>query len=257
MLSFDVRDKDDKNDKVNYVVETNNLCVSYGKNQILKDFSCRFPVNQIIGIVGANGSGKSTLVKALMRIVPIEKGKILIFGEENIRKIRQRIAYLPQRNNVDWDFPASVLDVVLMGFYKQVPWYKPFRKKHKALALSYLEKVQMVDFANKHISELSGGQQQRVFLARAFAQEPDLLILDEPLVGVDAYTEKIIVELLQELKKKGKSILMIHHHVETFKDYFDYLLMLKDGKKVAFGKTEDIFNDETLYQVFGFRQITL
>ena len=182
------------------VVEIKNLFVAYQKNKVIEDFSCDFPGNQMIGIVGANGSGKSTLLKAIMQITPYQKGDIRIFGE-NIEKVRKKIAYLPQRSSVDWDFPASVLDVVLMGLYQKVSWFRKFRKEHKDLALSYLEKVKMLDYAKKHISELSGGQQQRVFLARAFAQEADLFILDEPLVGVDVSTEQIIVDLLKELQK--------------------------------------------------------
>lgn len=240
------------NDKI---IEVNNLSVAYQKNVVIEDFSCDFPENQMIGIVGANGSGKSTLLKAIMRIIPFQKGEIKIFGED-IEKVREKIAYLPQRNNVDWDFPASVLDVVLMGLYRKVAWFQRFKKEHKELALSYLEKVKMLDFANKHISELSGGQQQRVFLARAFAQEADLFILDEPLVGVDASTESIIVELLKELQKNGKSILMVHHQVENFKDYFNYLLMLKDGKKIAFGAVEEVLTAENIYKVYGFKPIT-
>lgn len=236
------------------IIEIKNLSVAYGKNTVIEDLSCSFPENKIIGIVGANGSGKSTLLKAIMKITPIQKGEIVIFGE-NIEKVRKKIAYLPQRSSVDWDFPASVLDVVLMGLYEAIPWWKPFTKKHKQKALVYLEKVKMADFATKHISELSGGQQQRVFLARAFAQEPDLFILDEPLAGVDVSTENIIIDLLKELQKNGKSILMVHHQIENFQDYFDYLLMLKDGKKIAFGETNDVFSNENIYKVYGFKPL--
>ncbi len=244
MLSLDLKN----------VIEIKKISVAYQKHLVIDDLSCDFPKNQIIGIVGANGSGKSTLLKAIMKIIPFQKGEVLIFGE-NIEKVRKKIAYLPQRSSVDWDFPASVLDVVLMGLHHKVAWYKKFRKEHKDLALSYLEKVKMLDFANKHISELSGGQQQRVFLARAFAQEADLFVLDEPLVGVDVRTENIIIDLLKELQRNGKSIVMVHHQIENFKEYFDYLLMLKDGKKVAFGETNEVFNNENIYKLYGFKPL--
>jgi manganese/zinc/iron transport system ATP- binding protein len=237
-------------EKGNKVIQIKKLFVAYQKNNVIEDFSCDFPENQMIGIVGANGSGKSTLLKAIMQIIPYQKGEIQIFGQP-IEKVRKRIAYLPQRSSVDWDFPASVLDVVLMGLYHKVSWFRKFRKEHKDLALSYLEKVKMLDYAKKHISELSGGQQQRVFLARAFAQEADLFILDEPLAGVDVSTEQIIIDLLKELQNDGKSILMVHHQIESFNDYFDYLLMLKNGKKIAFGKSEEVFVSENIRQLYG------
>jgi manganese/zinc/iron transport system ATP- binding protein len=235
-----------------WVLEAKNISVSYQQKQkVLEDFSCRFPYCQLIGIVGANGSGKSTLLKALMQIVPIEQGEVRFFGGERLENARHRIAYLPQKSSVDWDFPASVLDVVLMGLYKETGWFGRIQKKHKEKALFFLEKVKMADFANKHISELSGGQQQRVFLARAFAQEPDLYLLDEPLVGVDVATESIIIDLLQELRQQGKTIVMVHHQIDTFSEYFDYLLMLKEGKCVAFGETREVFTPENVQQVYG------
>ena len=235
------------------VITIKSVSVAYQKKPVIENFSCDFPENEIIGIVGANGSGKSTLLKAIMGIIPFQ-GSILIFGEK-IEKVRKKIAYLPQRSSVDWDFPASVLDVVLMGLYHKVAWYKPFRKEHKDLALSYLEKVKMLDFAKKHISELSGGQQQRVFLARAFAQEADLFVLDEPLAGVDVSTENIIIDLLKELQKNGKSIVMVHHQIENFKEYFNYLLMLKDGKKIAFGETDEVLTNENIFKIYGFKPL--
>lgn len=242
-----------KDERESKVVEIKDLSVAYQKNNIIENFSCDFPENQMIGIVGANGSGKSTLLKAIMQIIPHQQGEIRIFGE-HIEKVRKRIAYLPQRNSVDWDFPASVLDVVLMGLYRKVPWFRKFRKEHKNLALFYLEKVKMQDYAKKHISELSGGQQQRVFLARAFAQEADLFVLDEPLVGVDVSTEQIIIDSLKKLQKNGKSILMVHHQIENFNGYFDYLLMLKNGKKIAFGKSEEVFTSENIQKVYGIKK---
>ncbi|WP_448529971.1 metal ABC transporter ATP-binding protein [Raineya sp.] len=235
------------------LLEVENLNVSYGKHQVIKDLSCTLPENAMIGILGANGSGKSTFLKAIMQLIPAS-GKVLFWSKE-LKQVRHKIAYLPQRTSVDWDFPATVLDVVLMGLYKEIGWFGSVQKKHKEKAMLYLEKVKMADFASKHISELSGGQQQRVFLARAFAQEADLFLLDEPLVGVDATTENIIVDLLKELQKNGKSVMMVHHQIEDFKEYFDYLLMLKDGKKVIAGETEAVFSSENIYKVYGFKPI--
>ncbi len=235
------------------LLEVENLNVSYGKHQAIKDFSCILPENAMIGILGANGSGKSTFLKAIMQLIPAS-GKVL-FWNKTLKQVRHKIAYLPQRTSVDWDFPATVLDVVLMGLYKEISWFGRVQKRHKEKAMIYLERVKMADFASKHISELSGGQQQRVFLARAFAQEADLFLLDEPLAGVDATTENIIIDLLKELQKNGKSIIMVHHQIENFKEYFDYLLMLKDGKKVAFGETSKVFNNENIYNVYGFKPL--
>lgn len=235
------------------LLEVENLNVSYGKHQVIKDLSCTLPENAMIGILGANGSGKSTFLKAIMQLIPAS-GKVLFWNKE-LKQVRHKIAYLPQRTSVDWDFPATVLDVVLMGLYKEIGWFGSVQKKHKEKAMLYLEKVKMADFATKHISELSGGQQQRVFLARAFAQEADLFLLDEPLIGVDATTENIIVDLLKELQKNGKSVMMVHHQIEDFKEYFDYLLMLKDGRKVISGETEEVFSSENVYKVYGFKPV--
>lgn len=230
------------------LLEVENLNVSYGKHQVIKDLSCILPENAMIGILGANGSGKSTFLKAIMQLIPAS-GKVLFWNKE-LKQVRHKIAYLPQRTSVDWDFPATVLDVVLMGLYKEIGWFGRVQKKHKEKAMLYLEKVKMADFATKHISELSGGQQQRVFLARAFAQEADFFLLDEPLVGVDATTEKIIIDLLKQFQKNGKSVMMVHHQIEDFKEYFDYLLMLKDGRKVIAGETEIVFSSENIYKVY-------
>lgn len=237
------------------VVAIKDVSVAYQKSIVLKNITCQFPENHMIGIVGPNGSGKSTLLKAIVGLLPFS-GEILVFGK-HIRQVRKRIAYLPQRNSVDWDFPATVLEVVLMGFYQKIPWYGKFSKAHKQEALHYLEMVKITDLAHRHIAELSGGQQQRVFLARAFAQEPDLFVLDEPLSGIDANTEMLVIDLLKEQIKIGKSVLMVHHQIENFNEYFDYLLMLKNGKKIAFGKSKEVFNPENIEQVYGLKQINV
>ncbi|MCS6796028.1 MAG: ABC transporter ATP-binding protein [Raineya sp.] len=235
---------------LNKVIEVENLNVKYGKQEVLKNFSCTLPEGAMIGIIGANGSGKSTFLKAIMQIIPIESGKVFFWGK-SLKEVRSQIAYLPQRNSVDWDFPASVLDVVLMGLYKEIGWFGSIQKRHKERALFYLEKVKMADFAKKHIAELSGGQQQRVFLARAFAQEAKLYLLDEPLSGIDATTEEIIMENLQSLNSHGKTIVMIHHQIETIENYFDYLLMIRSGKIIAVGETKYVFTPKNLQATYN------
>lgn len=231
------------------VIEVHNLNVYYGDFQALADFSCKLPENTMIGILGSNGSGKSTFLKAIMGIVPAKSGEVLFWGK-SLDQVRDKIAYLPQRSNVDWDFPATVLDVVLMGLYKETGWFGRIQKKHKEKALLYLEKVRMADFAKRHIAELSGGQQQRVFLARAFAQEAELYLLDEPLSGVDFNTEEIIIKTLKELVKSGKTVLMVHHQVETINEYFDYLLMLKNGRVFVSGYVQEALTTYNLQSTY-------
>ncbi|PKQ66889.1 metal ABC transporter ATP-binding protein [Raineya orbicola] len=236
------------------VLQAKNLQVCYGNHQVLKDFSCDLPEGFMIGIIGANGSGKSTFLKAIMRIVPVDSGEVLFWEKYNLQEVRHQIAYLPQRNSVDWDFPATVLDVVLMGLYKETGLFGKIRPKHKEKALFYLEKVKMQDFAQKHIAELSGGQQQRVFLARAFAQEAQLYLLDEPLAGIDAVTEEIIVENLQKLNSEGKTIVMVHHQIDTISEYFQYLLMIRQGEVITSGETKEVLTNENLQQIYGIKQ---
>jgi len=228
-----------------------NIHVGYDRHMIFQDFSCQIPTKQMIGIVGANGSGKSTLLKAIMGLVSTKQGSIQIFGK-NLADARNQIAYLPQKDSIDWDFPATVLEVTLMGLYKEVGLFGKISNKHKEKALLYLEKVGMADKAQRQISELSGGQQQRVFLARAFAQEADLYLLDEPFVGIDVATEALLIELLKNSVAEGKTVIMVHHQLSTVPKYFDYLLLLKEGRLVSMGNTETVFTEENIQETYQF-----
>ncbi|MCU0437284.1 MAG: metal ABC transporter ATP-binding protein [Raineya sp.] len=234
------------------VIILKNIHVGYFEQKIFEDFSCEIPSSQMVGIVGANGSGKSTLLKAIMGLIPNQSGSIEIFGK-TLQEVRNRVAYLPQKDSIDWDFPASVLEVALMGLYKEFGLFGKVTKQHKEKAMLYLEKVGMADKAKKQISELSGGQQQRVFLARAFAQEADLYLLDEPFVGVDVATENLLIDLLKNLvTAEGKTIVMVHHQLSTVSKYFDYLLLLKEGKIVKKGNIEETFTEENIQETYQF-----
>jgi manganese/zinc/iron transport system ATP- binding protein len=232
-------------------LEIHDLTVAYHKKPVLYGIDLQVPAGQLIGIVGPNGAGKSTLIKAVMGVVPASSGWIRIFGEP-WKKNLTRVGYVPQRESVDWDFPVNVMDVVLMGRYGRLrPMQRP-TKRDREIAAECLEKVHMLPYADRQIANLSGGQQQRVFLARALAQESDLYLMDEPFAGVDAATESAIVTLLQELKSRGKTILVVHHDLPTARSYFDMLLLL-NMRIVAFGPTDEVFTNELLQKTYGGR----
>ena len=230
------------------------LTVSYGEKPVLFSVEFATPPGAMMAIVGPNGAGKSTLIKAALGIVPKISGEITVFGKP-YEEARHSIAYVPQRASVDWDFPATVLDVVLMGLYRNIGFLSFANRKHKARALDCLERVGMAPFANRQIGQLSGGQQQRVFLARALAQEADLYIMDEPFAGVDAATERAIVAVLKELNASGKTIICVHHDLGTVADYFDYVLLV-NVRKIADGPVEEAFNAENLQATYGGRLAT-
>lgn len=232
-------------------VRVDNLTVSYHKKPVLKEVSFAAPEGKLIGIVGPNGAGKSTLIKGILGLVPKTSGNVQIYGKP-YRLQRKKVGYVPQRESVDWDFPTSVFDVVLMGRYGQIGWFKRPGKKDKETAMACLEKVGMAEYANRQISQLSGGQQQRVFLARALAQDATVYFMDEPFVGVDAATEKAIIALLNELKAQGKTVLVVHHDLQTVKEYFDWVLLL-NMRKVAMGPAEEVFTIENLQKTYGGR----
>jgi manganese/zinc/iron transport system ATP- binding protein len=230
-------------------LEIHDLHVSYDKRPVLYGVDVEIPKGKLVGIVGPNGAGKTTLIKAIMGIVRVQSGWIKIFGK-SFRENCKRIGYLPQRESVDWDFPVNVLDVVLMGRYGKLKLCQRPRKEDYEIAHASLEKVGMLPFAKRQIGNLSGGQQQRVFLARALAQESDLYFMDEPFSGVDAATEAAIVNVLKELRDKGKTILVVHHDLPTARTYFDMLLFL-NMRVVAFGPTDQVFTVEILNQTYG------
>ncbi|GAJ99287.1 LOW QUALITY PROTEIN: manganese ABC transporter, ATP-binding protein SitB [Geomicrobium sp. JCM 19055] len=232
-------------------VSTNNITVAYHRKPVIQNVSFEAPEGKLIGIVGPNGAGKSTLIKSILGLVPKASGNISIYGKP-YKKQRQIVGYVPQRGSVDWDFPTNALDVVLMGKYGQIGLFRRPNKIDKQEALECLAQVGWEAFANRQISQLSGGQQQRVFLARALAQNASVYFMDEPFVGVDAATEKAIIQLLTDLKSKGKTVLVVHHDLQTVKDYFDWVMLL-NIRKIAFGPTEEVFTQEHLQKTYGGR----
>ena len=229
-------------------IEVNHLTVSYGPVPALLDVSFKIPPGQLIGIIGPNGSGKSTLIKTLLGFMSPDFGNIRLYGQP-IEKSRGRVAYVPQRGAVDWDFPVTVREVVLMGRYGHVPWYRDLGRKEHDIANHALELVRMTPYADRQIGQLSGGQQQRVFMARAMAQGGDILLLDEPFAGVDAATENAILEVLKETRSAGKTLVVVHHDLSTAATYFDALLLLKQ-RLYAYGPANKILNPTLLSEVY-------
>ncbi|OUL02756.1 manganese ABC transporter ATP-binding protein MntB [Bacillus spizizenii] len=234
-----------------FPVELDNVTVAYHKKPVLQEISLQVPEGKLIGIIGPNGAGKSTLIKTILGLVPRASGDISIYGKD-YKNQRTRIGYVPQRGSVDWDFPTNALDVVLMGRYGRIGLLKRPKKADVDMAKAALEKVGMLDYAKRQISQLSGGQQQRVFLARALCQDADIYFMDEPFAGVDAATERAIMTLLAELKEKGKTVLVVHHDLQTAEDYFDWILLLH-LRKIAFGPSKNVFTIENLQKTYGGR----
>ncbi|TAH26339.1 MAG: metal ABC transporter ATP-binding protein [Cytophagales bacterium] len=231
------------------ILEVHDLTVSYNKKPVLWGIDFTIPKGVMVGIIGPNGAGKSTLIKTIMGLIPISSGFVKIF-EEAIDKVRLRVSYVPQRESVDWDFPTNAIDIVLMGRYHKIGLFKSPRKADIDAAMEALEQVKMTEFAQRQISQLSGGQQQRVFLARAIAQDADIYFMDEPFAGVDAATEQTIIELLQKMVQKGKTVIVVHHDLQSVKKYFDWLLLL-NMHLVASGPTKNVFTDELLQKTYG------
>lgn len=235
-------------------IEVHNLTVSYDGGPVLWDIDFELPQGQIIGVIGPNGSGKTTLLKAIMGLLEPSSGFIKIF-DKPLDEVREKVAYVPQRESVDWDFPASVFDVVLMGRYRKKNLLKRTNHADIEIANQCIEKVGLTEFKNRQISQLSGGQQQRVFIARALAQKADVYLMDEPFVGVDAATESSILNLLQEMKAEGKTVLIIHHDLQTVSEYFDYLVLL-NTRLIAKGNLQEVLTKENLSNAYG-GQLTL
>jgi manganese/zinc/iron transport system ATP- binding protein len=227
------------------------MTVAYHRKPVLWDVDYDAPQGKLIGIIGPNGAGKSTLIKAALDLVPKASGQVLIYGKP-YRRQRQLVGYVPQRETVDWDFPVSALDVVTMGRYGQIGWLRPVRQRHKEAAMAALERVGMADYALRQISQLSGGQQQRVFLARALVQDAMVYFMDEPFAGVDAATEAAIIAILQDLRSRGRTVLVVHHDLQTVPQYFDELVML-NMRIVAAGPTSKVFTPENLTRTYGGR----
>ncbi len=240
-----------KKETIKPAIEITDLTVAYHEKPVLWDVDFEAPQDCMLAIVGPNGAGKSTLIKSIMGLVKPAAGRVLVFGK-TYRPESRLIGYVPQRGTVDWDFPTNVLDVVLMGRYGHLGWFKRPTDKDRRLALECLDKVGMTDFINRQISQLSGGQQQRVFLARAFIQDAPIYLMDEPFAGVDATTERSIITLLRELQDRGKTIICVHHDLQTLKEYFDHVLLL-NVRALALGKVSDVLTQENLKRTYGGR----
>lgn len=233
----------------NPILEVHDLTVAYDNKPVLWNADFSIPKGKMVGIIGPNGAGKSTLLKSIMGLIPTSSGFVKIF-DDSLKKVRHKVAYVPQKESVDWDFPATVLDVVEMGRYGKKSLFKRLNKEDKQIAIEALKKVKMLDFADRHISELSGGQQQRVFIARALAQEADLYFMDEPFAGVDMASEKAIVDILLELQKEGKTIFVVHHDLQSAMDYFDWMVLI-NKRIVGSGPIQEVFTTETLQNTYG------
>jgi manganese/zinc/iron transport system ATP- binding protein len=230
-------------------ISVDDLTVAYNYKPVLWDIDLAIPEGVLMAIVGPNGAGKSTLIKSILGIIEPIAGSISIYGKP-YQKQRKLVGYVPQKGSVDWDFPTTALDVVIMGTYGGLGWIKRPGKKERKTALESLEKVGLLSFKNRQISQLSGGQQQRVFLARALAQDASIYFMDEPFQGVDATTEITIINILKELRKAGKTVVVVHHDLQTVPEYFDWVTFL-NVKKIATGPVKDIFNDDNLTKTYG------
>jgi manganese/zinc/iron transport system ATP- binding protein len=233
----------------NIVIKVEDLTVAYREKAVLWDIDLDVPAGVLMAVIGPNGAGKTTLMKAMLGLVRPAAGKVLIHGKPYLQQ-RRLVGYVPQRGSVDWDFPTTVLDVVMMGRYGQLGWVRRPGRKEKEKAREALEKVGMGSFVDRQISQLSGGQQQRVFLARALVQEAGVYFMDEPFQGVDATTERTIIALLRELRASGKTVLVVHHDLQTIREYFDWVLLL-NVRRVAAGPVADVFTDENLRLTYG------
>jgi manganese/zinc/iron transport system ATP- binding protein len=238
------------NDQGN-AVQAEDITIAYREKPVVWDVDLEIPAGVMMAIVGPNGAGKSTLLKGLLNLVPLTAGKVEFFGKSYARQ-RKLVGYVPQRTAVDWDFPTTVLDVVIMGTYGQIGWIKRPGKTQVYQAMEALDKVGMQDFAARQISQLSGGQQQRVFLARALTQNNEVYLMDEPFQGVDATTEHAIIGLLKELKREGKTVVAVHHDLQTVEEYFDWVTLL-NVRRIAGGPVSDVFTGENLRKAYGGR----
>ena len=232
-------------------IEVTDLTVAYHDKPVLWDVDLEVPRGVLMAVVGPNGAGKTTLMKAILGLAPVAAGQVRINGRPYAEQRRQ-VGYVPQRGSVDWDFPTDVLDVVMMGRYGALGWFRRPGGRERAEALAALDKVGMADFAGRQISQLSGGQQQRVFLARALVQDAAVYFMDEPFQGVDATTERAIVGLLKELRAAGKTVLVVHHDLQTVPEYFDWVTLL-NVRRIASGPVAQVFTEDNLRHTYGGR----
>ena len=232
-------------------IEVTDLTVAYGEKPVLWDVDLEVQPGVLMAVVGPNGAGKTTLIRAILGMVEPAAGRALVYGKPYEQQ-RRLVAYVPQRGSVDWDFPTSVLDVVLMGRYGHLGWVRRPGGADRASAREALEHVGMAELEHRQISQLSGGQQQRVFLARALVQQADVYFMDEPFQGVDATTERAIVELLRELRSRGKTVVAVHHDLQTVPEYFDQVTLL-NVRRIASGPVDEVFTEENLRLTYGGR----
>lgn len=230
--------------------EITGMTVAYRERVVLKNVTFTVPEGAVLGILGANGAGKSTLLKAVMQLIPRLEGETKFFGTD-LPRARKRVGYMPQSAEVDWDFPITVFDVVLMGTYARLGWFARPGKAEREAAHRALQQVGIGDLANRQISQLSGGQKQRTFLARALAQNPDLLLMDEPFAGVDAASEKAIMRVLSGLREQRKTIMIVHHDLGTVKDFCTHVALLHNGELVASGSVAEAFTTRNVHRAYG------
>jgi len=232
-------------------ISIRSLSVSYGKKTVLSNISIDLESGQLYGLLGPNGAGKSTLFKSILGLIDVSSGTIKVLGGD-IEDVRKKVVYIPQRGDIDWQFPATVTDVVLMGRYPHLGLFQRISKKDKAIAMEALEKVGMTEFQNRQIGQLSGGQQQRVFIARALCQQADIFLFDEPFAGVDITTEKQIVEILKDMADENKTLIIIHHDLSKVTAYFDKIMLLNQWL-VAHGDTKETFTERNIAKAYGGR----
>lgn len=232
-------------------LEINDLTVAYHSKPALWDVDLSVPEGVLMAIVGPNGAGKSTLIKAALGLIPRAAGEVRFYGKR-YAQARQMVGYVPQRGSVDWDFPTSVLDVVMMGLYGQLGWVRRPRAAERERAMHALEQVKLADLAKRQISQLSGGQQQRVFLARALVQQAQIYFMDEPFAAVDAVTERAIVDILRGLRAANKTVIVVHHDLQTVTEYFDWVALL-NIEITASGSVQDVYTPENLKRTYGGR----
>lgn len=232
-----------------FALQTEQLSVNYEKTPVLWDINLKIPQGCLVGIIGPNGAGKSSLIKAILNLIPTLSGKVLFFGQP-LSGVRQRIAYVPQRESVDWNFPITVRELVMMGRYGKLGIGRRPRANDRQAVDDYLELVGIAPFSDRQINQLSGGQQQRAFLARALVQEADIYFLDEPFTGVDMATENTLIALLKRLRDKGKTIFIVHHDLSTVTHYFDWAIVL-NMRLISAGLTDEAFTEETIHTAYG------
>ena len=242
-----------------WAVEIEDMTVAYDMHPVLWDVDMKVPQGALAAVLGPNGAGKSTLLKAALGLLTAVSGRVKFYVNGTLavfKEDKKQIVYVPQSGSVDWDFPTTVLDVVLMGRYGHLGWLRRPGKRDKEMALAVLEKIGMADYRNRQIKQLSGGQQQRVFLARALVQEGEIYFMDEPFKGVDKKTEETIIAILKEMKHQGKTVVVVHHDLNTVRSYFDWVTLL-NVRTIACGRTEDVFTAEVLKKTYNLQEAAL